>query len=225
MSDLSSVGRKRGTLLTVDARTKRRNAAEARFKIYGLIATCVGMVALVVLLTSILGNGLSAFQQTTMTLAVDLPEEKLDKSGTRDLEVMKKVTTIGYAPLLRDALLRAMAENGITIEGLSDKQAGAIISKEAPATLRNLVLANPGLVGQTVMLDVLANGRIDGYFKGRVSQETALLDGNVTPEQLQLADALKDADLMRTKFNWDFITLQTLRIACTIDFFMMSQGN
>jgi phosphate transport system permease protein len=191
------------SLLSADARTKKRNKAEARFKAYGLGAIAVAMVALVFLLGSVLGNGLTAFQQTYITLDVTLPEEKLDKSGERDLAVMSKVTTIGYAPLLRDALITAMEAQGIETE-LSNKEIGNMISKEAAATVRNRVLANPDLVGQTVTFDLLASGRIDGYFKGRVTMESAALDSNTSPEALMIADALKDASVVDTKFNWNF---------------------
>ena len=193
------------SLLQTDARTKRRNAAETRFRRYGLAAVVVAMLALLTLLTSVLGNGLSAFQQTYVTVTMDLPEAKLDKSGVRDPAVMKKVTTIGYAPILQAGLVATVAAAGIETP-LTDKEIGAMISKEAAATVRNQVLANPDLVGQTVTFDLLASGRIDGFFKGRVTLESAALDQNTSPESVLLADALKDAGLMRTKFNWAFLT-------------------
>ncbi|MGB3280641.1 MAG: phosphate ABC transporter permease PstA, partial [Pseudorhodobacter sp.] len=179
---------------------------EARFKAYGLAAIAVGVLALVVLVSSILGNGLSAFRQTEINLMVELPEAKLDKSGTRDLEVMKKVTTLTYGPLIAKGLKDAIAEHGIEIEGLTAKDPGALISKEAAAQLRDRVLADPSLVGQTVAITVLASGRIDGYYKGRVSQASAELDSNVTPAQLKLADAFKEKGLLVTKFNPAFLT-------------------
>ncbi|WP_342075790.1 phosphate ABC transporter permease PstA [Yoonia sp. SS1-5] len=191
------------SLLKFDARTKKRNAAEKRFKAYGLSAIIIAMLALVFLLGSVLSNGLSAFQQTYIALDVTLPEEKLDKSGVRDLEVMSKVTTIGYAPVLRDALIAKLAELGIKTT-LSNKEIGNMISKEAAATVRNRVLANPDLVGTTVPFDVLASGRIDGLFKGRVTMESAALDGNTSPEALMAAQALADAGVIETKFNWNF---------------------
>ncbi|MDG1282569.1 MAG: phosphate ABC transporter permease PstA [Pseudorhodobacter sp.] len=212
MTDATNLGptaspARKGSLLVQDARTKKRNAAEARFKAYGVAAITVGVLALVILVTSILGNGLSSFKQTHLTMMIELPEAKLDKSGTRDLEVMKKVTTIGYAPLLSNALKAEMEANGIAIDGLSKKDIDNFISKEAPATLRNLVLADTSLVGQTVELKILVNGRIDGYYKGRVTAESALLDSNVSPQQLQLADALRDAGLLETAFNPGFLTM------------------
>ena len=42
---------------TLDARTKKRNAAEARFKAYGIAAIAAGLMMLVVLVTTIVGNG------------------------------------------------------------------------------------------------------------------------------------------------------------------------
>ncbi|WP_386625580.1 phosphate ABC transporter permease PstA [Sulfitobacter geojensis] len=192
------------SLLTVDARTGKRNAAEARFKAYGIGAIIVAMLALAILLTSVLGSGLSAFRQTYLTINVQLPEAKLDKSGVRDLAVMRKVTTIGYASVLRDSLLETMADAGITTE-MSKKDVAKLISKEAPATVRNYVLANPNVVGTSMSFDLLAEGRIDGFFKGRVTMESAALDGNTSPEALKLAEDLKEAGLLETRLNWDFL--------------------
>ena len=191
------------SLLATDARTKKRNAAEARFKAYGLSAIVAAMLALAILLTSVLTNGLSSFQQTFITLPIELLEERVDKKGNRDPAEMAKTTTIGYAPLLRGAMAAEVERQGLTT-GLSDKDLGDMISKEAAATVRNRVLANPDLVGQTVTFDLLAAGRIDGYFKGRVTLETAALDGNTSPEALIIAQALADAGVIETKFNWNF---------------------
>ena len=195
----------KNSLLVSDARTQKRNAAEARFKAYGLSAIILAMLALLVLLTSVLGNGLSSFQQTYITLQVTLPAERLDKVGNRDRADMAKVTTIGYNPILRDALVAEVERLGLTTE-LSAKEIGAMISKEASATVRNRVLANTVLIGQTVTFDILASGRIDGFFKERVTMESAALDGNTSPAALILAGQLADVGVIDTKFNWDFFT-------------------
>ncbi|MDP5360706.1 MAG: phosphate ABC transporter permease PstA, partial [Paracoccaceae bacterium] len=195
----------KNSLLVTDARTKKRNAKEARFKAYGLSAIIVAMLALAVLLTSVVNNGMSAFQQTFITLQVPLPADKLDKVGNRDPADMAKVTTIGYNPILRDALVAEVERQGLTTE-LSAKDIGEMISKEASATVRDRVLANPDLVGQTVTFDILASGRIDGVFKGRVTMESAALDGNTSPEALILAQQLAEAGVIETKFNWNFFT-------------------
>ena len=195
---------RKASLLQPDARTARRNAAEARFRIYGMVAVGIAVLALAFLVTSILRNGSGAFMQTYVTLDVLLDESKLDKSGNRDRDEMAKVSTFGYAPLIKDAMNAKIEELGIQIDGLAKPE--DLISKEAAAQMRNFVLANPDVVGTNMSFEFLASGRIDGYYKGRVTMQSAELDSNVSPEQLQLADALKDAGILDTRFNWSFIT-------------------
>jgi len=61
-------------------------------------------------------------------------------------------------------------------------------------------------VGQTISLQVLAQGRVDGYFKGRVTMESAALDRNISPAQLEMADALRAAGIITLGYNWGFFT-------------------
>ena len=61
-----------GSLLTVDPHTRKRNAAEARFRAYGLSAIIVSMLMLVVLMTTILSGGIGAFRQTYLEIPVVL---------------------------------------------------------------------------------------------------------------------------------------------------------
>ena len=53
---------------------------------------------------------------------------------------------------------------------------------------------------------MLASGRIDGFYKGRVTMISAERDSNISPEQLQLAEELRAAGLLETGFNWRFLT-------------------
>ncbi len=205
MTDITSTPEARPvSLLAPDERTRKRNAAERRFRIYGMIALGIGLLALVVLLTSIVRNGSGAFFQTYITLDVALPADKLDKQGNRNREEMAKVSTFGYAPLIKDAMAAKLVEAGISIDGLDDAE--DLISKDAAAQLRDFVLARPEVVGETLEFNFLASGRIDGYYKGRVTMASAARDSNVSPEQLRLADALKGNGALRTRFNSSFIT-------------------
>ena len=196
----------RSSLLAVDTHTRRRRSSEARFRLLGLLAVSLGVLALLGLLASIFSNGLSSFQQTYIRLDIHLDAARLDKAGDRSREQIAKISTFGYVPLIQQAMEEKMAAAGIAIEGLSAKDAADLISKEAPAELRRYVLADPSRIGQTVPFDLLASGRIDGYYKGRVTMASAELDRNVSPQQLQLADRLKDAGILETRFNWSFFT-------------------
>ena len=94
---------------------------------------------------------------------------------------------------------------GITVE-LTDAEIAAMVSKEAPAQLRNKVLADPALLGSTVDVSLLANGRIDGYLKGRVTHGQRAAGRNVTPQQLLLADQMVARGMMSRDFNFAFLT-------------------
>ncbi|MEP2532501.1 phosphate ABC transporter permease PstA [Shimia sp.] len=187
-----------------DAHTKRRNAAERRFKAYGVIAIAIGLAMLVTLLFTILSKGTGAFQQTFITMQVELLESKLDKAGDRDLEKIKKVTTFGYAPLIKSALENVAQANGIETD-LKPKDMAKMLSKSAASQLRAFVIKNPDKIGQTVEFRFLANSRIDGYLKGRVNRQSIANDKNVTPAQLDFSDQLKAAGVLKKTFNIDFI--------------------
>ncbi|MGV8954796.1 MAG: phosphate ABC transporter permease PstA [Cypionkella sp.] len=197
----------RVSLFTQDPRTRARNATESRFRAYGLSAIVIALLALVWLLISIFSNGLPAFKQTFLTFPVTLDAAILDKTGSKDPAVIAKVTTLTYAKLLTQSLDAEVTAKGIDVGALNPKELGKLISEEAPATLRNQVLADPSLIGQTIPVTILAGGRIDGYFKGRVSMESAALDKNTSPEQLALAEKLKTAGILQIKLNSGFLTM------------------
>lgn len=194
------------SLFAPDARTMKRRRAEARFRLYGLVSVCIGIAALLMLLVSVLSNGAGAFRQTMLEIPILLDASVLDKNGARNPEDLNKVTTIAYGRVILAALETAIAENGIVIDGVTANDVKDMISKEAPAQIRSRVLADPELIGQTVVFRILANGRIDGYMKGRVSLESAERDSNVSVNQLHLADALSEKGILTVPFNWLFIT-------------------
>ena len=195
------------SLLAPDARTKARNAAEKRFRLYGVAAITLALLALLWLLISIFSAGLPAFRQTFIDIPVTLDAASLDKSGHADPVEMAKVTTIGYGKLLAQSLSDLIAARGIDAGKLTAKDVAGLISEESAATLRKLVLANPHLLGQTIAFTALANGRVDGFFKGRVTMATAARDKNTSPEKLALAIKLRDLGVMAMRFNAGFLTM------------------
>ncbi len=193
-----------GSLMTLSKRTARRNAAEKRFQMYGIAAIAIGLLMLIILVSTIISRGVGAYSQTFVTLQVELLESKLDKSGTRDLEKIKKVSTFGYAPLIKNAFSAKTEELGIQTD-LPAKDQAAILSKSAPAQLRDYVIANPDKIGETIEFRFLANSRVDGYMKGRVSRESIANDKSISTEQLDFVDILVANEVIEKTFNIDFI--------------------
>ena len=193
----SPVAGRRRTLLDEDRAMRRRNAAERRFRLYGLAAIGVGVLALVILLASVLGNGLGAFRQTFITMPMTITAEQIEEAEGSLLKTGK------YKAFIQTAFSEGLAERGVDVDLAV---AESLLSGDAPAQLREFILANPELIGAERSYDFLVNGRIDGYFKGRVSLESAERDSNVTPEQLRAAERLVEAGIMGTKFNPRFLT-------------------
>ncbi len=76
MSDIIATGasvpaRPKSSILVEDKLMKKRNAAEARFKAYGVAAIVVSLATLVIMLWTIFTDGVSAFRQATLTFSVE----------------------------------------------------------------------------------------------------------------------------------------------------------
>lgn len=192
------------SLYDISERTKKRNAAEERFRLYGIVAIAIGLLMLLVLVTTIIYRGTSAFQQTFITLEVELLEKKLDKKGNRNIDDIKKVSTFGYTPLLATAMQNALKENGIETD-LKKKALSGMISKSAAAQMREYVLADPSVIGTTVEFRFLTNGWIDGYLKGRYTRESVENSKFASAAQFDLTDQLVEIGVIEKKFNLDFI--------------------
>ena len=83
------------------AHTRKRYAAERRFRMYGVIAISVAILAVVTLLASVLQRGLPAFSYLRQGRAVSLsyypaPEEALD-----DPRAMRPWAELAYAAARR----------------------------------------------------------------------------------------------------------------------------
>ena len=88
---------------------------------------------------------------------------------------------------------------------LKKKALGGIISKSAPAQIRDFVLEDVNRIGQTVEFKFLVNGWIDGYIKGRYSRESVANSKFASAEQFDLIDQLLEVGVVEKKFNFDFI--------------------
>ena len=192
------------SLFVASAQTKRRATAEKRFHMLGLTAIFIALSMLAILMTTIVAKGSGAFQQSFITLDVALLEAKLDKKGTRNPDNLKKVTTFGYAPLIKAALEQVVVARGIETD-LTSKDMAAIVSKSAAAQMRYRVLNDPRLIGTTTEFKFLANSWIDGYLKGRVTRETIAKNKNISTAQLDFADRLIKLGIIEKSFNIQFI--------------------
>ena len=193
------------SLFDVTDQLMRRKATEKRFRRYGQIAILVSILMLLALLSTVFFKGVGAFQQTFITLEIELLESKLDKKGNGNIEDIKKVSTFGYTPLIKNTFKSLATEQNIKTN-IKAKNMAKIVSKSAAAQMRNRVLADPSLIGQTIEFTFLTNSWVDGYLKGRVTRENTKNNKNISAQQLDLVDELVAMGVIEKHFNLGFIT-------------------
>jgi phosphate transport system permease protein len=182
-------------LEVVRASLPRRYRAEARFKAYGIIALVLAIGFLGLLLTTIIGNGYTAFQQTYLKLEFNLDPEIVDPQGDGSEESLRAGN---YLAVVRNALYDLFPD----VSSRGDRRAlSSLVSTGAMYELQNMVLADPSLVGQTVEIWIPADDDVDMYRKGRISAETPEGERRLSDKQLGWADALADQGRLKLKFN------------------------
>ncbi|MET3599474.1 phosphate ABC transporter permease PstA [Martelella mangrovi] len=182
---------------------KRRNAAERRFRVFGLLAICVGIFFLGALLFSVAGKGYTAFQQTTITLPVTFEASVIDPDGARD-ENPRLLLTADYPQLVRQALARTLAIN--PANGPEMRAAMRMISRSSRVELRDVVLKDPSVIGKTVDVRLLAAADIDSANKGQIDLSVPETSRRVSDRQLQWMEELKAEGRLNKSFNTGFFT-------------------
>ncbi len=156
MSELSKVHDSPASM----ARLRKRRAAETRLHVYGILAVVVAGLALVSLLWTVVGNTMGAVTENYITMSVPLTQEEIDPDATADPDVIGKVDFGGFT---KD-LLRAKFP---TVSGRNEKKdLYDLVSVGAGFELRQRVIDDPSLVGQTIDFRFLASDVADLYLKG-----------------------------------------------------------
>ncbi|MBS3649984.1 phosphate ABC transporter permease PstA [Pseudaminobacter sp. 19-2017] len=186
-----------------DIGLKRRYAAERRFRFYGLAAISVGLVFLAVMLLSIFGKGYTSFVQTSVLLPITFDQKVIDPQNKRDSD--PNVLVKANYPVLAQ---RALAER-LGISPTDKPQMAALkgfVSDGVRTQLRNMVVADPSLIGTTKDVWVLAGANIDSAFKGQIDLDVAEGNRKVSDKQVAWMNQLRDQGVMEGKFNTGLFT-------------------
>jgi phosphate transport system permease protein len=186
-----------------DIGLKRRYAAERRFRLYGLAAISVGILFLAVMLVSIVGKGYTSFLQTSILLPITFDAAVIDPQGRRDDDpgVLLKAN---YPQLARDALA---ARLGIAPDDKPQMAAlKGFVSDGVRTRLRDMVVADPSLIGETREVWVLAGANIDSAFKGQIDLSVAETSRKVSDRQVDFMNRLRGQGVMEGRFNTGLFT-------------------
>ena len=172
----------------------KRYRAERRFKFIGIAAILVSLAFLLLLFITIIKNGHSAFRQTFI---------KLDISFDPSLLSEDDLSQADYRGLVKNALRKQFP----AVQNRKEKKAMyKLISSGATYELRDMVMYNPSLVGQTKSLWLMADDEIDMHLKGYIQLDRGQKSNVKGKLQTAWVNQLINQSRIESRFNTTFFT-------------------
>ena len=186
-----------------DIGIRKRYAAEARFKAYGIAAITFGLLFLAIMLGSIVTKGYTAFWQTNVTLPVNFDAAVIDPQNRRETDPSVLIKA-NYDKLAQTALIQKLGidpDDKPTVAKLK-----GFVSDSARVQLRDVVMGDPSVIGRTVEVSMLASANIDSAFKGQVDLTVPEARRKVKDQQVTWMNQLAGDGTLAEKFNTGLFT-------------------
>lgn len=187
------------TVEIVKASLRRRQAAERRFQLIGLAAIIAGLMSLGILFTDIVVKGYGAFWQTEIAVDVFVDPQVVDPDGKREAE---QLANADYGAVIRSSLGRLFPD---VRDRLKKRALNALLSSGAGYELRDRVMSDPNLIGQTVPIWLTASADVDMYVKGRTAS-AASEEQRLKVHQIEWLEQLRSSQRVEKHFNGRFFS-------------------
>ncbi|MDC1293415.1 phosphate ABC transporter permease PstA [Candidatus Puniceispirillum sp.] len=180
---------------------KKRHAASRRLKTYGIMAIVTAISFLAILLTTIIGNGYTAIQQTELQIVLTIPAKKLQNDdGVID---PVKARNFNWNGLIKKAF---RAEFPDVTAMLDQRALGEILSKNAGYDLRRQIEATGSIPVGGTKLWIKTSDDVDMLMKGRLDRNLDESQRRLSDQQIGWIDSLVADDRIRLVFNDTFFT-------------------
>ncbi|MGI3210038.1 phosphate ABC transporter permease PstA [Roseovarius tibetensis] len=174
----------------------RRNRKQKTLQGIGLAAIGFALLMLFILIASLVATGHHAFTQTHIEVEVYIDPDEVPQDNPSDGNY-------------QDLLLASMAEYfpDLDISERSDaRELSRILSDRAQFTLRDRVVNNPDLIGETITLNVPTADDFDQLNKGLVERDTAQERRRVDDAAIARFDSLDERGMITKPLNWALLT-------------------
>ena len=178
----------------VNASLAARRAGERRFRTYGQIAIGIALAFLVILFVSIFTKGIPGFFQYYVTLEVVIDPERIDPAGDLSVQSLYDGDARG---IIRSALYDATGAEGRS----GRKAAGKLISNGAEQRLREAIIKDPSLVGQTAAMKFALDDDADSFSRGYISSAVPEKDRRINDKQIKFINKLQKLNLISYDFS------------------------
>jgi phosphate transport system permease protein len=171
----------------------RRRMNETILKSIGITAISLAIGMLLLMLGSLVFTGYKAFTQTHITMTVPLSADLIDPADIEGSS-WRRVMAGAFAATLPDA---SEAE----LDTMKD-----LVSNGAQFLIRDAVVADPSLIGQTMTIAVPTSDPFDQLKKGLIDRATPEANRRVTDAEIATFDRLAGAGVIAEQINWGIVT-------------------
>ncbi|MEI2772799.1 MAG: phosphate ABC transporter permease PstA [Candidatus Competibacter sp.] len=179
----------------VNASLARRNAAERRFRWYGLIAIGLGLTFVVLMFSNIIGRGYPAFWQAYIQIPITFDPAVIDPDGQRD---PRALANADYAALVRAGMRQLFPD----VQGRQELRAlYGLTSSDAAFELQTRVQQNPKLIGMEQEVWLLASATVDTFIKGNINRALDESERPIKDNQIEWIDKLQTTGKIEKQFN------------------------
>lgn len=194
----------------IEGSLARRHRKEKRFRIMGILAVAAGLFFVALLFVSIFIRGLPAFWQSTLhtdvyfdpaLIAVSAkPVQKTGESPAafqeREFNWQAELGMVNWNRILENSIISkkpALEENRRDIR--------KIFNNDERYKLRDMVAADPSLIGKTVSLSFLTDANVDVWLTGKIDRDLPDDQQQLSPEIRRIADELKASGIIDREFS------------------------
>jgi phosphate transport system permease protein len=194
----------------IERSLSKRHRKEKRFKFLGFSAVLTSLLCVVLLFGSILAKGLPAFWQYSLTvpvyfdpnvIQVGAKPQQINNESAAQFQERMIVWQTEMGMVDWDVLLnQAIVEKDPKIASQKDELSSIYTSSEV-YRLRDMVMADPSLIGQKKEINILADANVDVWLSGNINRSLPDEQQQLSPEIRQLADQLKSQGILEKTFN------------------------
>lgn len=194
----------------VIASLRKRHRKEKTFRALGLSAVLISLALVALLFINIFAKGIPAFWQSAITLDIyfdpkiinipQKPVQQADESDNdfrqRDLAWQNEVGFINFNRLISDSLQKILPDAAQNRRDLA-----RVVTSGERFALRDMVVADPAIIGQTRTLHLLTDANIDVWLKGNIDRSLPDSQQQLSPKMREWVASLSEQGIIQNRFS------------------------
>lgn len=194
----------------VTASLKRRRRQESIFRRLGLATVLISLTLVAILFVNIFSKGIPAFWQTSMEVEVyfdpdiimigDKPERREDEPESEYYERLMdwemEVQFVNFNAVLNNSLAEVVPNADEHPRELS-----RLITSGERHAIRDMVIEDPSIIGETKTLNLLTGAEIDVWLKGNIDRDLPDDRLQLSPVVRNWADELYAEGIIENRFS------------------------